>query len=269
MTRRTIFAAMVVVVPAWLMIPLENRIHAGNVQLRYGMAQVTRELRDRIGQGMAIALLAGFRGVVADFVWIQSTDYWMKKEWLRQYGNMEVATMLQPLSVLFWDTGAWHMAWNIGYAVSVDPANRTQAEGIKRQREWWDKAREFLNRGLENVPNEPDLYFSTGWLYWEKYKDPCSAQEYFHKAALLNKPMVSLSINIGAVARLDARAMEKCGDVRGAYQAWKNLWVADHNTPGQLWSVVEREIRRLEEVLNIPDQDRVFPKGQSKPASTP
>ena len=101
---------------------------------------------------MAIALLAGFRGVVADFVWIQSHGYWEKKEWLRQYRDMEVVAMLQPLSTLFWDTGAWHMAWNIGYAVSVDPSNRTAAEGIKRQREWWDKARDFLQQGIENVP---------------------------------------------------------------------------------------------------------------------
>ena len=31
-------------------------------------------------------------------------------------------------------------------------------------------------------PNRPDLYFSMGWLYWEKYKEPCKAQEYYRKA---------------------------------------------------------------------------------------
>ncbi len=68
MTRAKLFAALVVIVPAWAMLPLGNQIYSENVQLKYGTTHVTRELRDRIGQGMAIALLAGFRGVVADFV---------------------------------------------------------------------------------------------------------------------------------------------------------------------------------------------------------
>jgi hypothetical protein len=271
MRRTRILAVVVVVVPAWLIMPLENRIRSENVRLRYGAAAplVTRELRDRIPQGMAIALLAGFRGVVADFLWIESHGYWEKKEWLRQYADMEVVSMLQPLSTLFWETGAWHMAWNIGYGVSVDPANRTQAEGIKREHEWWDKARDFLERGLKNVPNQPDLYFSMGWLYQEKYKDPCKAQEFFHRAVNVGGEMTSIAIRMDAVERLEARAMEKCGDVMGAYQYWKRLWFLDHSKTFQPWSVVEREIKRMENVLNIPDKQRVFPKEQSKPASTP
>jgi hypothetical protein len=269
MMRAKIIAAMVVAVPAWLMMPLENRIHSENVRLKYGTAHVTRELRDHIGQGMAIALLAGFRGVVADFLWIQSHGYWEKKQWLRQYGDMEVVAMLQPLSTLFWDTGAWHMAWNIGYAVSVDPANRTTAEGIKREHEWWEKAREFLQRGIENVPDRPDLYFSMAWLYWDKYKDACKAQEYFHKAVNAKGAPEFLNIRLSAIGRMELRAMEKCGDVMGAYQRWRELWYEDHNKVDQPWTVVEREIKRLENVLNVPDQERVFQKEPSKPASIP
>jgi hypothetical protein len=252
--RGKLIAALVVVLPAWAMLPLENRIHAENVQLRYGATQVTGDLRDRIGQGMAIALLAGFRGVVADFVWIQSHTFWEKKEWLRQYSDMEVATTLQPQSVLFWDLGAWHMAWNIGYAVSVDPANRTKAEGIKREREWWDKAREFLQRGIENNPNRYDLYFALGWLYQTKYQDWCRAEEYFAKAiAFKDAPLY--------LPRIHARALEKCGDAMGAYQYWKGLWLQDHRKINEPWSVVEREGKRLEHLLKIPYNQRVFPIG--------
>jgi hypothetical protein len=268
MIRTRLIAALVLIVPAWLMMPLANRIHSETVQLKYGTTQVTREVRERIGQGMAIALLAGFRGVVADFLWIQNNDYWMKKEWLRLYTGIEVVTTLQPLSTLFWDIGAWHMAWNVGCAVSVDPANRTIAEGIKREREWWDKARDFLQRGIKNTPNCPDLYFSMGLLYLEKYKDPCKAQEYFHKTVSAKGAPINMNVRMDAVRRLEARAMENCGDIMGAYRCWRQMWCVDHDQVEQLWSVVEREIRRLEDLLNIPDQERVFPKEQSKPAAT-
>jgi hypothetical protein len=161
--------------------------------------------------------------------------------------------------VLFWDAGAWHMAWNIGYAVSVDPANHTKAEGLKRQREWWDRATTFLLRGIENVPNRYDLYFALGWLYEQKYKDMCRAEECFAKAAQFKEAPTY-------VARMQARAQEKCGDIKGAYQYWVNVWSQDHAKVNQPWSVVEREIKRLEDVLNLADAQRVFPK---HPATSP
>jgi len=83
MRRTRLLAALVLIVPALLMMPLASRIHSENVRLKYGTTHVTREMRERIGQGMAIALLAGFRGVVADFLWIQNNDYWMRQQWLR------------------------------------------------------------------------------------------------------------------------------------------------------------------------------------------
>ena len=95
------------------------------------------------------------RGIVADFMWINGHDYWEKKEWLRQYRNIEVVAALQPQAVMFWDLGQWHMAWNIGYGVLSDPKNRTKAEGLKREHEWHEKAREFLERlGLADSKDE-------------------------------------------------------------------------------------------------------------------
>ncbi len=265
--RTRIIAVLVLIIPSWIMIPLEDRIQSENARLNYGTVRVTREMRDSIGQGMAIALLAGFRGVVADFVWIQSQGYFEKREWLRQYRNMEAASLLQPFSTFFWNIGAWHMAWNIGYAVSVDPANFTKAEGIKRQHEWWNKARDFLQRGIENVPSRPDLYYAMGWLYWEKYKDPCNAQTYFHEALEAKGAPMSLDTSFLVIRHMEARAMEKCGDVMGAYEYWKQLWFQDRTKVPEMWGVVEREIKRLEDVLNIPNNKRVFPKNQSKTTS--
>jgi len=260
--RRMFMAVAVVLAAVWLMLPWSDQIRAQRLALKYGGANVNRKLRLDLGQGMAIALLAGFRGVVADFVWIQSHGYWERKEWLRQYRDMQMVVTLQPQSTLFWDTGAWHMAWNIGYAVSVDTNVYTEAQGLKRQREWWDRAEDFLKRGIENVPNRYDLYFSLGWLYSEKFKDFCLAEEYFAKAAAFKEAP-------SYIARMRARAQEKCGDLKGAYAYWVNLWTQDHTKVDQNWSIVEREIRRIEDLMNTPDHLRLFPRKPEQAKPTP
>jgi hypothetical protein len=244
------------------LMPMENSIRRQRLRLKYGGARVTFALREAIGQNLAIALLAGLRGVVADFVWIQSHSYWEKKEWLRQYRDMEIVSALQPQSILFWDLGSWHMAWNIGYGALTDPNNRTRAEGIKRERDWHQKAREFLERGIENVPNHYDLYFYMGWLYYEKLSQDCDAppcREALCRAAEYFRQAASFPDAPQYVARMYPRALEKCGDDQAAYEEWKRLWFQDHTKVEQLWSVIEREIRQLENRLNIPNDQRVFP----------
>jgi hypothetical protein len=256
-------ACLVIVVPALMLVPLSQQIAKERRTLKYGGVQMSRKLRDQVGQGMAIGLLAGFRGVVADFLWIQGHTFWEKKEWLRQYRNIQLVTALQPQAVMFWDTGAWHFAWNVGYAVSVDPSNATKAVGLKRQREWWDHGKSLLERGIENVPNRYELYFALGWLYMQKYNDPCRASEQLAIASSYKEAPSYIS-------RLHARMMEQCGFLREAYDDWVRMWHEDRTQVNHPWSVVEREIRRLEEQLNIPEKDRIFPKETAPaPPTTP
>jgi hypothetical protein len=106
-------------------------------------------------------------------------------------------------------------------------------------------------RGIDNIPNRYDLYFSLAWLYKEKYKDDCQAEYFFEKAAAFKDAP-------GYIARMLARAQERCGDVRGAYKYWIQLWSQDHATVKQDWHIIEREIKRLEDVLHIPNSDRYF-----------
>lgn len=251
-----VIAALVLVIPALLLMPVEKHIHAERVRLKYGGPNVALKVRDSIGQGMAIGLLAGFRGVVADFVWIGGHGYWEKKEWLRQYRNMEVATTLQPQSTMFWDLSQWHMAWNIGHAVRTDPANRTKAEGVKREREWHERARAFLERGLENVPNRYNLYFTMGWLYAQKFVTDCGSdaectrQAHF-QAAIYLKRASEFSDAPSYIGRLYANELERAGDKEGALNYWKELWHGDRKNSQQLWNIVERNIKRLEDELDI------------------
>ena len=260
--RHKCLAILVLVLAAVVFSPLENRIHTERVRLKYGGAQVSLSLREKLGQGTAIALLAGFRGAAADFLWIQNSEYFVKNEWVPMYRNIELVTMLQPQSTMFWDMGAWHMAWNIAYSVSKDPKNENGAQGIRREREWHQKARDFLLRGIENVPDKWDLYFPMAWLYKEKLAADCGfdaecqrealckAAEYFGRAAEFPDAPAY-------IGRACAMALEKCGRGRDAYEYWKTLWNMDRQTAHQEWSVIERNLKRLEDELAIPEAERV------------
>lgn len=251
--HRPVIAILVLILPAMALAPMERQIHRERNELKYGSAKSALALPERISQSAWIALLAGFRGIVADFLWIRGHQFWETRQWLRQYRMIESTVALQPLSTYFWDVGAWHMAWNIGYAESIDTNNVTTAQGLKRERIWHEHAEAFLKRGIENIPNRYDLYFKLGWLYQQKFKDDCRAEQYYEKA-------VSFPNAPAYIGRVYARAREKCGDLKGAYAYWLNLWSQDHQTVNQPWNMIARELKRLEDSLGLPDNQRVFPK---------
>ncbi|MEI6084860.1 MAG: hypothetical protein WCS70_11220 [Verrucomicrobiota bacterium] len=271
MVRARLYAALLIAVPAWALLPLQHQIESERRQLQYGGSPVTREIRDQIGQGLAIALLAGFRGVAADFIWIRGHDFWEKRQWFKQAECIENTAKLQPRSTFFWDSGAWHMAWNIAYAERIGTNDSTVAQALTRERYWHQRGRAFLERGVQNIPNRFDLYFKLGWLHEQKLRRDCGGYpacekaEYAKAAELFDKASEYPNAPV-YIARDVARCLEKSGDLRAAYDYWCNkIWRADRRIRNNLdRAIVEREIRRLEDRLDIPTSSRLFPKVTAK-----
>src|SRR5512132_3157586 len=92
-------------------------------------------------------------------------------------------TALQPRVLLFWDIAAWHMAWNASVAAMNDRTQPRLALRVKAQREYFALGKDFLERGIRNNPDRPQLYEALARLYKEKYKDHERASEFFAKAA--------------------------------------------------------------------------------------
>ncbi len=254
LTRVSVLCLLVV--GGLLLRPVEALI--GRQQTLEGVTGVVlnTDIRAELPQELAIGFLAGFRGLAADFLWIQSHANWEQKRWLRQYRNLRASTVLQPESILFWDLGAWQIGWNIALGAKRDPDNRSQAEGLKRERQWLELARKFLAEGIEHNPDHYELYFSLGWLHWKKLKNPCMAKDYFAEAA--QRPRAP-----NYVLRMYARMLEECGDPRAAYEYWKRRWRNGNPEPFNdtidPYAVIPREMKRLEHLLNIPEDQRVFP----------
>jgi tetratricopeptide (TPR) repeat protein len=183
MTRVVLTIAMllafgVVKLPAERALSLQQRqLHISGV--------MNLDLREKLGQLGFVAALSGFRAPVADFLFIQAHVAWERTEWARVLFWFRQVTRLQPRVPLFWDVAAWHMAWNASAAALNDSSQPRIALRVKAQREYFSLGKDFLERGINNNPDKPELYESLGLLYREKLKDHEHASECYAKAAAL------------------------------------------------------------------------------------
>jgi hypothetical protein len=254
MRKRALIIVAIFALAAVAKWPWEEALHRSRQESHLGSGEgLSIELRARLGQNLAVALLSGFRGIVADFVWLGAHSAWEDQKWFKMKEGIELTVLLQPHSISFWDIGAWHFAWNASYGESVNPKYPSDAYRLKVQRDWILAGKAFLERGLENNPDNWDLKFKLGWLIYQKLNDPLGSVPWLKKAN--EYPEAPLY-----VGRMVGHMLVKGGHHREAYEWWKQLWFQDHaKHPDQLWHKIAQWGREAEQKLGIPPSQRVFP----------
>jgi uncharacterized protein HemY len=173
---------------------------------------------------------------------------WERTEWGRVLLLFRQVTTLQPRAILFWDMAAWHMGWNASVAALNDRTQPRMALRIKAQREYFALAKDFLESGIKNNPDKPQLYESLARLYKEKYKDHERASEFFAKAAARPRAM-------SYDRRFSAYELSYCeGREREAYERLRQLY--DEGQKQRLPTLITR-LKFLENKLDIPEQQRI------------
>jgi tetratricopeptide (TPR) repeat protein len=254
--RRAALVALILGLWAPVKVMWEQQIAHQQDQLRYRGITMNRELRDNLSQGLSIAILGGLRGVVADFVWLEVTTAWEKQEWFRMASQINLCTALQPRFTLFWDTGGWHLAYNASVGAMEDKDQPNELRRIKNSRYWIDKGIDIYKRGIENNPEEWQLWADLARLYQQRLQDYNMAAYYYQKASEFPDAPAYLE-------RFPAIMYGLAGEDAAAYEAWKALWL--RLTPAQReekqhWKEkIETNIRQLEQKLSIPKEKRVFP----------
>lgn len=206
------------------------------------------DLCEQLGQLGFVAALSGFRALVADVLFIEAHVAWERTEWGRVLLLFRQVTTLQPRAILFWDMAAWHMAWNASVAAFNDAKQPRLALRVRAQREYFALGKDFLERGIRNNPERPELYEALGRLYREKYKDHEHAAEFFEKAA--GQP--------GARAydkRFAAYELSYCeGRERETYERLRTFYNAGEKE--RLPTLISR-LKYLETKLNIAPGERI------------
>ena len=143
---------------------------------------------------------------------------------------------------------AWHMAWNASVAAINDQTQPRLALRVKAQRDYFALGKDFLERGIRNNPDRPQLYEALARLYKEKYKEHERASEFFAKAAALP----------GAPSfdrRFSAYELSYCeGREREAYERLRQLY--NEGEKERLPTLVTR-LKVLENKLASPQDERI------------
>ncbi|CAN5741239.1 hypothetical protein BH20VER1_BH20VER1_15200 [soil metagenome] len=251
--KRALLVLLALLLFGAIRLPAEHALFQARAGQHLAAAPPDLSLWEQIGQLGFIAALGGFRSLIGNLLFIQAHAAWERTDWPRMLLLFRQATTLQPRAVLFWDMAAWHMAWNASAAALHDPTQPRQALRIKAQREYFELGRDFLERGIRNNPERPQLYEALARLYREKYRDHEQAAHYYHLAA--TKP--------GAPRYLKRFSLYELSHVDGREQeAYAGLLQLYHSGGEERLPTLIRRLKFLEEQLNIPVQQRIREPGR-------
>jgi hypothetical protein len=257
--RRALLVALLLGLWAPIKLAWEDHIAHEQDLLRYNGVKVTIALRDQLSQGLTIGVLAGMRSVVADLVWLQMIPAWMNQDWWKMGAIINACTALQPRAPMFWDMGGWNLAWNASIYSSNDPVKEpNELKRMKAQRFWIDRGLDIFLRGLQNNPNYWRLWLSTAMLYDQRLHEWKTAAQYYQRASELPDAPVYLE-------RDPAHMYDKfhLNDPAQEYAEWVKLWQRltpeQKAMPQHIAPVIERNIRTLEQKLDVPKEKRIFP----------
>lgn len=225
------------------------KIPAEQMATAHSQRSATLPMMEQFGQNALLASLSGLRSLTADVLYMEAHVAWERTQWGRMLLLFREVTTLQPGVALFWDTAAWHMAWNASTAAFNDPEQPRAALRVKRQREYIELGKQFLERGIEHNPRQPQLHEALARLYRDKLHDHKAASDSFARAAAL----------LSAAAydeRFSAYEMSYCdGMEQEAYDRLRNLYQRGERE--RLPTLVAR-LHAMEEKLDVPVNQRVI-----------
>jgi hypothetical protein len=214
---------------------------------RIAPATLSIGLREQIGQSAFIAVLGGFRSVIADLLFIDAYSAWERTDWTYLLLRLRQATELQPRAILFWEMAGWHMAWNAGTAALEDDSKSPTARR-RMQHDYLELGKDFLVRGIAHNPEKPQLYEALARLYRDKFHDHARAAENFQKASRLPG-------HHSYDERFSAYELAECeGREREAYDRLRALY--QRGEKERLPRLIN-QLRAMEERLKIPANERM------------
>ena len=157
------------------------------------------DLREKLGQNAFAAALGGARSVVASIENLRAFTAWQDRDWALVEQRFRLVQQLQPRVPDYWDTGAWHMAYNASGYYRFDwrgPRGENNPAALERLRmDYWRqyilKGQEMFADGIRNNPESWTLAEKAALLHSDVYKiaDHRKAAAYYeHAAAIEGSP---------------------------------------------------------------------------------
>jgi hypothetical protein len=211
-----------------------------------------------VGQGTSMAMLGGFRALVADLLWLKAYLAWSACDLPATETMIRVVTTVDERPLCFWLNGARIMAYDmtqwrlraVGRGGAVPAALRQRI--INEQA---GMALRLLEDARGQHPQSAAVYVEMANIHLNSRADPAAAAFWYRQAATLpDAPYYA--------ARIHAELLNRLGRPWEAYAWLRQL----HPTlpPGEEAAeapVVLGRIRDLERALEVPEKERyVAPK---------
>jgi hypothetical protein len=217
-----------VALPAFGALRLPFEAHLSGELREAGLVPPPLEIgtRDRIGQTSSAVALGGLRTLVATFLNLRAFTYFTEQRWHDVGKTFDTIVDLAPRTRYYWETGAWHLAYNAASYYRND----SKLPPLRRREAWRSsiyQGRAFLERGIRNNPGDWSLHANLGFLLSDVNKFPAfrDANESFAAAADAYRRAAETGNALGYVkrawfyslARVEGREAEALAFARQLY----------------------------------------------------
>lgn len=205
-------------------------------------------LQGALGQGVAVGLLGGFRGLFADFIWVRAHALWERRDAAAVEAHLRLVTATDPRPLYFWQNAARIIAydmptWRVEDAGGYDRV--PPDEQLRIDREQATRALEYLEAAARYHPANVQLEIERANIQLNRLHDIAAAAASYRRAAELpGAPYYA--------ARLHGELLRRSGRNAEAY-AWlvhlhPTLPATDESAQAE---VVLARIRELERQLLV------------------
>ncbi len=127
---------------------------------------------------VAMVALGGFRGLVADVLWLRLSHLQERGEFFEMVQLAEWVSKLQPHTAEIWEYHAWNLAYNVSVMLP---------DYEDRWRWVWHGVTLLRDEGLVYNPREPRLYVQLGWMFQHKIAGTADTAHELYQRRLADK----------------------------------------------------------------------------------
>lgn len=137
------------------------------------------------GQGVTLALLGGFRALVADATWLRMHDLWERRDLPAVQTLLQAVATLDPRPVYFWLNGARILAHDFAHWRIADLGGYEGTTAVEQRRidaEQGRLALRHLERAMHFHPASPELWVERAGIELMRLRDAGAAAESYRRA---------------------------------------------------------------------------------------
>lgn len=149
----------------------EDRLTQDMVQHRLLQPPLKEGTSQRLGQTGAAAALGGMRSLIATVWNLRAFLHFENLEWIKLEQSYEVITTLQPQTIHYWETGAWHLHTNASVYYNENP-DLSPFRQREMRKLYIQKGSALLEEGLLYNPDSWRLHSNLARIWSDRYKLP-------------------------------------------------------------------------------------------------